>query len=93
MQTVIYKTALSVERAPRRFSPNDAVVLRLQQDGAIAAYVRRPTSEGGADPESAIVQVRKARPCTIETERLEAYVRAYRPTTTEEGRVAKLVEI
>ena len=43
MQTLIYKTPLVVERAPSWLAPNSPVELRLQADGAVVAYVRRPS--------------------------------------------------
>lgn len=43
MQTLIYKTPLVVERAPSWLAPNSPVELRLQADGAVVAYARRPS--------------------------------------------------
>lgn len=43
MQTLIYKTPLVVERAPSWLVPNSPVELRLQADGTVVAYVRRPS--------------------------------------------------
>ena len=44
MQLLIYKTELAVERAPRWIEPNSPVELRLQADGTVAAFARRPAS-------------------------------------------------
>jgi hypothetical protein len=43
MQTLIYKTELTVERAPAWLAPNSPVELRLEVDGTVAAFVRRPS--------------------------------------------------
>ena len=43
MQTLIYKTDIVVERAPAWLAPNSPVELRLQADGTVAAYARRPS--------------------------------------------------
>jgi len=68
----------------RRLAAGERVVFHcrggLGRTGLVAALL---LIEHGVDPESAIGQVRKARPGAIETERQEAYVLAYRPSTTE----------
>jgi protein-tyrosine phosphatase len=70
-----------------RLDAGERIVLHcrggLGRTGLVAALL---LIEHGVDPETAIGQVRKARPGAIETERQEAYVRAYRPITTEETR-------
>jgi hypothetical protein len=43
MQTLIYKTELAVERAPAWLVPNSPVELRLQADGSVVAFARRPS--------------------------------------------------
>jgi hypothetical protein len=43
MQTLIYKTELVVERAPAWLAPNSPVELRLQADGMVAVFARRPS--------------------------------------------------
>lgn len=74
----------------RRLDAGERTVLHcrggLGRTGLVAALL---LIEHGADPESAIRRVRKARPGTIETERQEAYVRAYLPATegTRDGLV------
>lgn len=64
----------------RRLDAGERIVLHcrggLGRTGIVAALL---LIEHGADPEAAIRQVRKARPGAIETEKQEAYVRAYRP--------------
>jgi len=42
MQLLIYKTELTVERAPRWLAPNNPIELRVQADGTVAAFARRP---------------------------------------------------
>lgn len=42
MKTLIYKTELSVERAPSWLAPNTPVELRAEADHPVAAYVQRP---------------------------------------------------
>lgn len=71
----------------RRLAAGERVLLHcrggLGRTGLVAGLL---LIEHGVDPESAIRRVRKARPGTIETRGQEAYVRAYRPTTSEETR-------
>ena len=43
MQTLIYKTELTVERAPAWLAPTSPVELRPQADGTVAAFARRPS--------------------------------------------------
>lgn len=43
MQTLIYKTELTVERAPAWLAPNSPVEFRPQVDGTVAAFARRPS--------------------------------------------------
>jgi hypothetical protein len=43
MQALIYKTELTVERAPAWLAPNSPVELRLEPDGAVLAFARRPS--------------------------------------------------
>jgi len=43
MQTLIYKTEITVDRAPGWLAPNSPVELCLQADGTVAAFARRPS--------------------------------------------------
>ena len=43
MQILIYKTNIVVERAPAWLAPNSPVELRLEVDGTVAAFARRPS--------------------------------------------------
>lgn len=64
----------------RRLDAGERIVLHcrggLGRTGIVAALL---LIEHGAEPEAAIREVRKARPGAIETEKQEAYVRAYVP--------------
>ena len=43
MQALIYKAELTVERAPAWLAPTSPVELRLQVDGTVVAFARRPS--------------------------------------------------
>jgi len=68
----------------RRLDAGERIVLHcrggLGRTGIVAALL---LIEHGAEPETAIREVRKARPGAIETAKQEAYVRAYRPLQTK----------
>lgn len=50
MQILIYKTDLSVERAPGWLAPTAPVRLRLEADGSVGAYADRPAGLFGLRP-------------------------------------------
>lgn len=50
MQILIYKTDLSVERAPGWLAPNATVRLRVEVDGSVGAYADRPPDWFGLRP-------------------------------------------
>lgn len=50
MQILIYKTDLSVERAPGWLAPTAPVRLRIEADGSVGAYADRPAGLLGLRP-------------------------------------------
>lgn len=50
MQILIYKTDLSVDRAPGWLAPTAPVRLRLEADGSVGAYADRPAGLLGLRP-------------------------------------------